>query len=79
MNFRMATDELFQRIDHEELARALGVSVAAIRQSRLREDAKAHRSPPRDWEHAVIRLAEKRVGHYRRLIEAIRDERLGVG
>ena len=45
MNFKNATDRLFSRIDHRDLAKALGVSVASIRQARLRPDALAHRSP----------------------------------
>lgn len=74
MDFREATDGLFARVDHEELAKALGVSVASIRQARLRDDARAHRQPPGEWQYAVIRLAEDRVGHYRRLIAVLRDE-----
>jgi phosphoenolpyruvate carboxylase len=73
MNFREATDELCDVVSHEELARALGVSVATIRQARLRSDAKAHRSPPEDWKQAVERLAKRRLDHYRELIH-----RLGV-
>jgi hypothetical protein len=73
MDFREATDGLFSRVDHEDLAKALGVSVASIRQARLKSDANAHRAPPEDWRHAVIRLAEERVWHYRRLIEALRN------
>jgi hypothetical protein len=74
MHFREATENLCVGVSHDELARALGVSVAAIRQARLRNDAKAHRRPPKEWEHAVIRLAEKQVGHYRKLIEQVRDQ-----
>ena len=72
MNFKQATDRLFSRIDHEDLAKALGVSVASIRQARLRPDALAHRAPPPDWENALLRLAEERVGHFRKLVEEIR-------
>jgi hypothetical protein len=75
MDFREATDGLFDRVDHANLAKALGVSVATIRQARLQSSAKAHRIPPSDWPDAVIRLAEERVWHYRRLIEDIRNER----
>jgi hypothetical protein len=67
MNFREATDSLFSRVDHEELAKVLGVSVAAIRQARLRPDASAHRPPPAKWRQAVLRLARERAGHYQRL------------
>jgi hypothetical protein len=73
MTFREATDELFAAVEHAKLARALGVSVAAIRQARLKESAKAYRPPPKDWEHGVIRLAEERVWHYRQLIEKLRN------
>lgn len=73
MNFREATDSLVSRIDHEGLAKALGVSVASIRQARLKPEASAHRSPPPDWESVAIRLAEERVFHFRKLIEEIRN------
>jgi len=72
MTFKKATDRLFSRIDHEDLAKALGVSVASIRQARLSPDALAHRSPPPDWEETVLRLAEQRMLHFRKLIEELR-------
>jgi hypothetical protein len=75
MNFKEATDGLFSRVDHEELASLLGISVASVRQARLAETAKAHRNPPDKWEDAVIRLAEQRVFHYRQLIEQIRGRK----
>jgi hypothetical protein len=75
MDFREATNELFDRVDQANLAKALGVSIATIRQARLRVSAKAHRDPPNEWPDAVIRLAEERVWHYRKLIENIRSER----
>ena len=74
MNFKQATDGLFDRVGHRELAEALGVSVASIRQARLTPSAKAYREPPENWQDAVIRLAEKRVWHYRRLIEQVRGK-----
>jgi hypothetical protein len=74
MNFKEATDGLFERLDHEDLAKRLGVSIATIRQARLREEAGAHRAPPPNWKSTVIRLAEERVWHYRKLIETLRKE-----
>jgi hypothetical protein len=56
----------------------MGVSVQTVRQARLTENAKAHREPPREWRDAVIRLAEERVWHYRKLIREIRREREGA-
>lgn len=67
MDFRKATDALFSPVNHAELAKELGVSVALIRQARLSPEASAHRSPPEGWEQAVARLAEARVARYRQL------------
>jgi hypothetical protein len=75
MDFREATDGLCAKIDHDDIAKALGVSVQTIRQARLAGKAKAHREPPREWRDTVIRLAEERVWHYRKLIEEIRRDR----
>jgi hypothetical protein len=75
MDFRKATDDLFERIGHEDLAQALGVSVASIRQARLRQDAGAHRAPPQNWEIAVVRLAKRRMALYRDLIDALGKRR----
>ena len=74
MDFKKATDDLFSRIDHEDLAKRLGVSVASIRQARLSAVAKAHREPPPDWQFAVIRLAEQQIMKHRALIERVRKE-----
>lgn len=75
MDFREATDDLCDAISHDALAKALGVSVATIRQARLRDEAAAHRAPPKNWRNAVIQLAEDRVQRYRRLIENLgRDD-----
>ena len=59
MNFRQAIDSLCEKMSHEDVAIALGVSVQTIRQARLGSDTKAHRTPPDEWEKAVIRFAEK--------------------
>jgi hypothetical protein len=73
MDFREATESLCAGVSHDELARALGVSVATVRQARLRPDSKAHRSPPGHWKAAVRHLAEKRLYQYRNLVEALSD------
>ncbi len=71
MDFKKATDELFAPLSHDGLANALGISVASIRQARLKPEAGAHRTPPKNWEKAIIRLAGERMEHYRRLIEQL--------
>lgn len=74
MKFKEATDALFEGAAHADLAKALGISVASIRQARLNPSAKAHRSPPRDWRQCVISIAEEKIWKYRRLIEALRND-----
>jgi hypothetical protein len=76
MTFREATDSLCAKVDHEDIATALGISVQAIRQARVYPEAHSHRLPPNHWEHAVIRLAEERVWYYRQLIENLRKENM---
>ena len=75
MNFRDAVDALCTGIGHQEVAEALGVSVQAVRQARMKEDSSAFRAPPKGWEDAVIRLAEQKVWHYRKLIDDMRGFR----
>jgi hypothetical protein len=74
ISFKEATDALSGQIDHAVIAKALGVSVATIRQARLSPKARAHRAPPKNWQFAVIRLAEQQIMRNRRLIEEIRKE-----
>jgi hypothetical protein len=75
MDFREATDTLFNRVDHETLAKKLGVSVASIRQARLGPNSKAHRQPPPNWTDATIRLAEEQIHRYERLIADLKPRR----
>ena len=67
ITFRSATDELFACVSHQELAEALGVSVASVRQARLDPAAKARRNAPDSWEKAVRKLAEDRAARLARL------------
>jgi hypothetical protein len=75
MKFREATDQLFSQIDHGELAEKLHVSIASIRQARLKPESLAHRAPPKEWERAVMNLAEQRIEHYQKLADALRKEK----
>ena len=61
MDFREAIDRLGERITHEQAARALGVSVASVRQYRLPPEANAHRSAPSGWAKVLARLARNRI------------------
>jgi hypothetical protein len=61
MNFREAIDRLGERVTHEQAARALGVSVASVRQYRLSPAANAYRSAPTGWAKVLARLARDRI------------------
>ena len=61
MNFREAIDRLGERVTHEQVAEALGVSVPSVRQYRLAPNAKAARNPPHGWEKVLARLARTRA------------------
>jgi hypothetical protein len=74
MNFKEATDNLFGNVSHENLAKVLGVSIASIRQARLNPGAAAHRTPPDQWQMAVIQLAEERMEQLRDLATRLRRE-----
>jgi hypothetical protein len=73
MDFKKATDALFARVTHDDLAEALGVSVALIRQARLSRGAKAYRTPPDSWEGAVSQLAERQSGRLGKLAKQLKS------
>lgn len=72
MNFKDATDALFERVTHEALAEQLGVSVPSIRQARLDPRALAYRQPPDGWDRAVASLAEARARHFQALARRLK-------
>ena len=74
VDFKRATDALFECVTHGELAEKLRVSIPSIRQARLDEEAKAHRNPPEYWESAIKALAESRVKHFQRLVWQMEKE-----
>jgi hypothetical protein len=74
MDFREAVDALCEPLDHKKVAEALGVSLQAVRQARMAEQSSAFRAAPKHWKDMVIRLAERRIMHYRQLIDRIRKE-----
>ena len=73
MDFKRASNALFHRVGHADLAKSLDISVAAIRQARLNKAAKACRPPPRYWQNAIIVLAQRRISELRALINRLRE------
>lgn len=76
MNFLQTTDRLFAHLTHVDLAEALGVSVASIKQARVKPEASGYRSPPPGWEAAVLKLSEAQARHYQKLIADLRRTRV---
>lgn len=72
INFRKATDELFEVVSHEELAKEIGCSVATIRQARRDEGTSSYRSPPKGWEKAALKIAERKRDHFAKLVAKLR-------
>jgi hypothetical protein len=71
MEFREALDKLGERVTHDEVAEALGVSVASVRQYTLAEEARAHRSPPAGGPEVLSRLARARGEELIELAQAL--------
>jgi len=71
MDFKKATDELMAGTTREEIAGALGCSVASVRQARLSEEANAHRKPPEGWEAATARLARQKAAQLQKLADRL--------
>ena len=72
MDFKKATEELMAGMTRGEIADALGVSEATVRQARLDDTANAHRNPPQGWESKVAKLASHRSERLARLAERLR-------
>lgn len=61
MDYKEATDRLFERITAADLAEELGVSQNAIARARLAPSTRDYRPPPSGWRAAVARLTERRA------------------
>lgn len=71
MDFRAATEALFEKVTVDQLAEELGCSAQSIKQARMSEDADGRRSPPPGWEAAAARLAKRRAERLTRLAERL--------
>ena len=54
----------------DELAHAIGCSVASVKQARMKA-GDGHRSPPPGWEAGVARLARQRAAHFQKLADRL--------
>jgi hypothetical protein len=76
VDYREATDRLFERITAEDLAAELGVSQNAIARARLDPATRGYRPPPTGWARGAARLAGERAAELLRLKQEL--ERSGV-
>ena len=67
IDFKAATDALFEKTGAEELAAELGCNPQSIKQARMEPDKPGFRSPPPEWESAVAKLARKRAAQLLKL------------
>ena len=61
MDYKDATDRLFERITAADLAQQLGVSQNAVARARLDPATRDYRPPPTSWRAAIARLAAERA------------------
>ena len=73
-DFVSVMDALCSGVSHDDVAARLGVSVAAIRQARLKPDAASRRSPPKGWRAVAMAMAEERADHYRQMADRLARE-----
>jgi len=60
MEYKQATDALFERITSDDLASQLGCSVHSIYQARAGKDSPAFRNPIPGWQQAAATLATEK-------------------
>ena len=72
MDYKEATDRLFERITAADLAEELGVSQNAVARARLDPTTRDYRPPPVGWAGAVARLAELRATALLSLVHELR-------
>jgi hypothetical protein len=71
LDFRAATEALFDRVRVEDLAGELHCSPQSIKQARMTEDSGGSFPAPRGRPAAAARLARKRAEHFRRLADRL--------
>jgi hypothetical protein len=77
VNYKEATDRLFERITAADLAEVLGVSQNAVARARLDQSTRDYRPPPASWRSAVARLAEARATELMKLTDHLRETESG--
>lgn len=71
MDFRAAYDRLIERVTREEIADALDVSYASVKQALLPRTSSNYRNPPAGWERGFAKLARERGGELIKLADQL--------
>lgn len=74
MDFKIATDILTRRVTADEIAEVAGVSISSIARARLDESSSAYRSPPTNWELALIEITRERCEELISLRQALETQ-----
>jgi hypothetical protein len=75
LDFKEATDRLTARVTLAVIAEACGAHPNSIDRARLDPGSKNYRTPPPEWQSAVVRLARDRAKELLQLAEEIGRER----
>ncbi len=70
LDFIAASDALLEKTKPEDLAEAIGCSVASVKQARMSEGS-GRRSPPPGWEAALARLARQKAAQLQKLADRL--------
>lgn len=72
LDFVAATDRVRRaNITQEDIADALGVSLASVRAARFNPSSESYRKPPQDWAAALAKLVRDRERALGRLAEQL--------
>lgn len=78
MDFRTAANILGRQITTADMAEAVGMSAHSVRQARLIEGAPGYRTPPKEWEAALVRLARNRVAELEAFVHELEPRASGT-
>jgi hypothetical protein len=71
LDFTAATDPLVSPIKLEDLAKAIGCSLASVKQARMAGEKDGKRAAPPGWEAAVARLARQKAVQLQKLADKL--------
>lgn len=69
-DFLSVTDALMKATPLEEMAEAIGCSLASVKQARMKAE-NGRRSPPPGWEAGLARLAKRKAAQLQKLADRL--------